>query len=228
MRPPSDQPPPTTDNAADFRLVFIKRVHRLLQIGYTRMNAIDFQEAEEEDISGEIRRHISEFLDEPPTESWIRFFQVHNEDPQDEGHGPRPRGRRRLGKRRRLVDIRFVCAECSPRPRFCFEAKRLNKTGAERTYFGADGLGRFIEGAYGRDDLDAGMLGYVQTGDPAEWAVKLAKGLPALSSSLVLSSGEPWKIVHMPDCPAFLYQSRHNRPKIGRCLNVYHTLLRFC
>lgn len=228
MRSPSQKAPTTSDNADDFRLLFVTRVHRLLQIGCARMNVIEFKDAEEEDISGEIRRHIAEFLDEPSTEGWIQFFHVHNEDPQDEGRGPAPIGQRRLGKRRRRIDIRLVCTERSPRPRFCFEAKRLNKAGAEKAYLGADGLGRFIEGAYGREDVDAGMLGYVQNGDPAEWAVKLAKGVAALSSSLILPSGERWRNVRLPNCPPFFYQSRHDRPKLGRCVEVYHTLLRFC
>src|SRR5436189_5780272 len=100
MRSPSDQPPPITDNGADFRLLFITRVHRLLRTGYARMNAEEFKDCEEEDISGEIRRDVAEFLDEPPREAWLRFFHVHNEDPEDEGRGPAPKGARRLGKRR--------------------------------------------------------------------------------------------------------------------------------
>lgn len=48
------------------------------------MRPADYATTIEPVISGEIRRHIREFLDEGLVERWMRFFTPLNEDPVDE------------------------------------------------------------------------------------------------------------------------------------------------
>lgn len=44
-----------------------------------------------------------------------------------------------------------------PRPRFCFEAKCLNRIAGVAEYLGPDGLGQFITGSYAANDPQADM-----------------------------------------------------------------------
>jgi hypothetical protein len=225
MRSPSPTPPPASANAEDFRAVFINRVHRLLQVGYSRLNPADFANSEEPDISGEIAREIEAFLDEPPTEDWLRFYEVFDDPPVHEAPAG-PRAARRLGKSRRRVDIGIKCSQTAPRTRFRFEAKRLCDSHSIKHYLGDSGLGRFIAGFYAATDSAAGMLGYVQRGEVADWAGKLGTEVEAAATSLPHASGRRWQAVHLPNGPANTYCSRHNR-RNRTSIEIYHTLFLF-
>jgi len=226
MRSRSSQPRASSANAEAFRQLFVERVHVLLQIGYTRMNAADFSATKEPDISGEIRRHIREFLDERPLEPWMKFFTPLNEDPVDEN--PRVFGRhRRTGEGRRLLDLHLECSERCPRTRFVFEAKRLNRSGAVAVYLGEEGLGRFIAGHYARSDFAAGMLGFVQTGTQGEWAAEIANMLRAGLRAYCVFDGHCWERVSMKHGPEHTYRSEHNRASLRSPVAIYHTLLMF-
>ncbi|MBM3891851.1 MAG: hypothetical protein FJ388_22275 [Verrucomicrobia bacterium] len=225
MRSPFTTPPPTSANAEDFRAVFINRVHRLLQVGYSRLNPADFADSEEPDISGEIAREIETFLDEPPAEDWLRFYEVFDDPPVHEAPA-RPRAARRLGKSRRRVDIGIKCSQTSPRTRFRFEAKRLCDSGSVKHYLGDSGLGRFVAGFYAATDSAAGMLGYVQRGEVAEWADKLSAQVREDATSLPCASGARWQLSRFQAGPANTFQSKHRR-RNGTSIEIYHTLFRF-
>ena len=48
----------TGDDTEDYRRVFRKQVFQLLKWGYDRLNASEYQSAEEEDITGELAKEI--------------------------------------------------------------------------------------------------------------------------------------------------------------------------
>lgn len=226
MRSRSSQPRASSANADAFRQLFVERVHQLLQIGYSRMNPADFSTTTEPDISGEIRRQIREFLDVGPLEPWMKYFTPLNEDPVDET--PRVfKKNRRTGEDRRLLDLHLECSERCPRTRFAFEAKRLHRSGAAAVYLGEDGLGRFVAGHYARHDFAAGMLGFVQTGGPDEWATEIESKLKQGMRTHSVSGGRCWKRVSMKRGPQHTYRSDHKRAAHGIPITIYHTLLVF-
>jgi hypothetical protein len=226
MRSRSSQPPASSANAEAFRKLFVERVHLLLQIGYSRMNAADFSTTTEPDISGEIRRHIREFLDTGPLEPWMKYFTPLNEDPVDEAPLVAQK-HRRTGEERRLLDLHLECSERCPRARFAFEAKRLNRSGAAAVYLGEEGLGRLVAGHYARSDFAAGMLGFVQTGAPAEWAAEIELKLKLRAREYSISNGRCWETVPMRRGPEHTYCSEHKRRKPQQPIIIYHTLLLF-
>jgi hypothetical protein len=226
MRSRSSQSPASSANAEAFRQLFVERVHLLLQIGYSRMNPADFSTTMEPDISGEIRRYIREFLDTGPLEPWMKHFTPLNEDPVDEE--PRVfKKNRRTGEDRRLLDLHLECSERCPRTRFAFEAKRLHRSGAAAVYLSNEGLGRFVAGHYARSDFAAGMLGFVQTGRPDEWATEIEIKLKLGLRTYCVSGGRYWERVSMKKGPEHTYRSDHNRAALGIPIAIYHTLLLF-
>lgn len=227
MRSRSSQPPATSANAEAFRRLFVERTHQLVQIGYSRMRPADYMTTIEPVISGEIRRHIREFLDEGPVETWMRFFTPLNEDPVDETPNKSP-VKRRTDDDRRLLDLHLECSERCPRIRFAFEAKRLNRSGAVGIYLSEEGLGRFIAGHYAKNDFAAGMLGYVQVGKPNQWANAINKNLTRTPRRYSVSSSHVWTRAFMKKGPEHTYRSHHERRSLKRPITIYHTLLPFC
>jgi hypothetical protein len=227
MRSRSSQAVTNSANAEAFRRLFVERTHRLLQIGYSRMRPADYATTIEPVISGEIRRHIREFLDEGSVEKWMRFFTPLNEDPVDETPKKRTAVKSRTDDDRRLLDLHLECSERCPRIRFAFEAKRLNRSGAVGIYLSEEGLGRFIAGHYARNDFAAGMLGYVQVGKSDQWANAINKNLTRMPRKYSVSSTHVWKRAFLKHGPEHTYCSHHKRPGLNRNITIYHTLLHF-
>lgn len=73
-------------------------------------------------------------------------------------------------ERERKPDLEFIIAGCF---RIFFEAKRIYKAGSCSIYCGKDGLGRFLSGYYSSEDIDGGMIAYVQKGDILEVQEKI-------------------------------------------------------
>ncbi len=204
-------------NTADYRWVFVERVHQLIQRGYGRLTPSTLREEEEPAITGILVEAIEEVLDGPRSEDWTDFFGIHDDPPVNDDC--------RRGKRRNRLDIKFVSSERRPRQLFSFEAKRLGQNHTAGTYLGADGLGCFLEGKYASDENDAGMLGYVQTGKPIAWGIKIGQALAAAPQKYaVLDSWREWKTANGPD---YCYRSRHLRRSPQRGIEIYHTLLPF-
>lgn len=205
-------------NADDYRQVFLCRVHELLQRGYLRMNAPAFATEEETVITGELAKEMDAELD-ALEEEWGRFFRVENEKPVNDG--------KRQGKERKRIDVHVESSEHKPRRRFSFEAKRLAPKKPVRDYLGREGLGCFLRGEYSANDLDAGMLGCIQSGKPLDWANEIKGKLLHKGSRYSVLSEECWSPHVFPRGPAHSYVSTHKRRKLGR-IDVYHTLLVFC
>ena len=70
----------------------------------------------------------------------------------------------------RKPDLEFIIAG---RFRIFFEAKRIYKADSCSIYCGKGGLGRFLSGYYSSEDVDGGMIAYVQKGDILEVQEKI-------------------------------------------------------
>src|SRR6266446_6650356 len=101
------QPPGQTSNRDAYRETFLRHVHCLLQLGYESLHPADFANSEEDDISGEICKGMKRLTEETPTELWMRFFAVHDQDPVTDIAAD-DCGKPRRGKRRPRLDIRLV------------------------------------------------------------------------------------------------------------------------
>lgn len=219
MKRSSSRSAPASTNSDDFRRVFVRRVHQLIRLGYGRMNPATYRSAEEPTITGDLVLAIDNALDDPSSARWVQFYSVHDDPPVS--------ARRRTGKRRRRVDIRFDCSERRPRTRFSFEAKRLDAKHGAGAYLGRDGLGCFVRGEYGRDEDEGGMLGYVQSNTPAGWATRIEAQLQRFPNRDTLVKTSPWRQEVVARGLRNTYRSGHRRKRVGRPIEIYHTLLSF-
>lgn len=209
-----------TVSSRTYRDVFVTRVHQLLELAYRRTDARSFQLFQETAITGELVRVMDAIVDDPTSPRWVRHFSIHDDPPVNVPG--------RLGRSRKRLDIKILSAQSVPRNRFAFEAKRLGKDNPIRDYLGDEGLGCFLAGHYAREEGDAGMLGYVQSDTPNDWANKLDVNIADGAKKLGLIAGHAWKRVPIRNGPAHTYRTRHSRRDVGQHIDVYHTLLAFC
>ncbi|MFH1919063.1 MAG: hypothetical protein ABIP48_04130 [Planctomycetota bacterium] len=210
--------PGRSDNANEYRRIVLVRVHELLKLGYQRLDRSVCKAAHEEEISGDLADAIDVVLDDR-LQQWMDFFSVHNEAPV--------RDLPRKGKRRRKVDIRIDSAQQRPRTRFPFEAKRLGERHGLREYLGKDGLGCFLRGDYGRGEDVAGMLGYVQSGEPGEWAQSIGRELTQSPGEYWVLEGREWEYAPLVNGLEETYRSTHSRERVETAIDIYHTFLDF-
>ncbi|MFC1783603.1 hypothetical protein ACFL02_08460 [Planctomycetota bacterium] len=203
----------------DYQEVFIRRVHKLLGLAYNDLNYGEYAASEEEDITGEIIRAMESFLDSPRAPDWADSFSVREES--------RIHSKHRRGKRRGRLDIRIDCSEQRPRARMPFEAKRLGRKYGTSQYIGYKGLQRFLDGRYARNETVAGMLGYVQEGEPSEWALKVEKTINENAEKLGLLDSSPWRHKQQVNELPHTYRSGHKRPSVGQTIEIFHTFLIF-
>jgi hypothetical protein len=201
-------------------VAFVAKCHRLLALGYESLDSKTLKSAQETVITGLLVQAINGLLEAEDSPAWMEPF-IANDDPPQNTPG-------RQGKHRRRIDIEMVQLQKGPRPRFLFEAKRLNKRATLAAYLGQDGLNLYARGEYAREQSDAGMLGYVQAGDPASWAEQITNAL-ANNSTKHCVEDDGGLIPHSVVTElAFTYRSRHTRATIGIPITVIHTLLSFC
>jgi hypothetical protein len=113
------------------------------------------------------------------------------------------------------------------RPRFQCEAKRLHSDSSLGEYLGQDGLGRILNGDYAAQHPDAGMLGYVQSGTPEEWANKLESKLKDEDGPYDVLRGGGLRPMKLSRSLSHTFYSRHNRAPVKAPIDMYHTLLLF-
>jgi hypothetical protein len=218
----SYQPDGGSKNTADYDVLFILRVHRLIRLGYGRLQHVKYATCEETTITGDLVEAVEGLLDYPD-ENWMRFFSVYDDPPENQ-----PKHRRvRRGRSRQRVDIRLDCSESSPRARFRFECKRLGPSHTAGAYLGEQGLGCFLNAGYAAADSWGGMLGYVQSENEQIWAARIEQGLLEAPQKHSLRDQSPWR--HEPvieDLP-HTYRSDHGRGRGRRRIEIYHVLLRF-
>ena len=206
-------------NAPEFREAFVRKCHRLVGLAYLTLDRASLRMAEETEITGELARTMEELLDRIPPPRGMRNLVVFDDPPQNTG--------RRRGRKRLRVDIEVRAIEVGPKPRFRFEAKRLTSDSSVRAYLGKDGLQMYIRGEYAGEQDDAGMLGYVQTGEPMAWAAEIDTRLKLQPAEHAVCAGGEWNSCSLATEIPLTFRSVHNRLSIGRPLVVFHTLLEF-
>jgi len=212
-----------SENHDDYHAVFVHCVHQLLESAYQRMQPVKrFELWKEEEISGELGRHIDEVLDEFG-KPWMRFYSLAPERHVDEPHLPVPK--RRLGKRRKRLDFRFTCRQRKPIQRFIFEAKSLKQSSAAQL-LDEDGLGRILRGQYAREDIAAGLLGYVQISTVAFHAKTLEDELVARATNYGIVANGQWTRVGFLNGPSEVFRTKHSRGKLPE-ITVFTTLMPF-
>ena len=188
----------------------------LIWLGYQRMQKTDFSTAEEDDITGELTRHMDKVLQAEDAPPWAEHYTVKE---QIRSHTPE-----KLGKRRPIVDVEFERHKRGNRPRLRFEAKRLGHGAGVSDYLGTEGLGAFLDCYYSRTHSEAGMLGYVQNGTEKEWAAKIDR---RLNSGLYrLIKGGAWQSICIAGGPEYVYRTKH-LDKDDIDIVIFHVLLLF-
>lgn len=211
-----------SDDRHEYRSVFRRQVFELLRRGYERLDSPDFQDSEEEDITGELIREIRNVTEDRSGPSWVSSYAIHDD--------PRINAPDRLGNRRLRLDIEFERTCSGKHPRYPFEAKRLSSRtyATMEKYFGPDGLRQFLSGNYASEHDEAGMLGYVQSETPSDWARKAHDTFVKNTEILHLCFNGNWKpvdnLAKFDNC----YCSKHNRPSVGKPISLFHVFLSFC
>ena len=210
-------------NSPEFSL-FVERAHELLQAGYEAMDAKACNLWAEPEISGELAGKIEDLLF-ARNRPWMRYWTAVDNWPENEP--PTLGSKRRLGKRRRLPDIKLKYAGQRETLYFRFEAKKLAGTGDFTDLIShTDGLGRFLRGAYGRRDAAGGLLGYVQTETAEVHAGRVRMALEADPKKYQVHAQGPWTVVYWKSGPRCSFRVIHSRP--GRTLiAIFYSFLLF-
>jgi hypothetical protein len=212
------QPGRFSNNSVYLRSVFVRRVHQLVQLGYDRLTPSAYEEADEPSITGDLVEAIDNVLSDRG-EPWMAKFSVHDDPPVNDG--------RRKGKRRKRVDLRVDSGAFRPRARFRFESKRLGTRHTVKVYLGAEGLGCFLRGDYAREEDEAGMLGYVQSGNLGDWGNRIAQELAETPALYAVDAETPFSLRTTRSAASQAYHSRHHRTAVGRPILIDHILLTF-
>jgi hypothetical protein len=203
-------------NAAAYRRHFVTTVHRIVAAGFQRLHLATLATKEETEITGLLVGQMREVVESRESPEEWRLFAIHDDRPEG-GDGVE-------GKCRPRIDVFAERTWDRPRPRFCFEAKRLNHSGSAAAYVGDEGLGRFLSGKYAKNDSDAGMLGYVQIGTPGDWAAKIERKLDQERAAHGLdATGQVWHPESLVPSLTHSYTTTHTRN--GHPFQVFHVLL---
>lgn len=202
-----------------YRAAFIRNCHTLLARGYSELSPSSFQAAQETEITGELVRSMKDVLQKADSPAWMDRFSVADDPPVN--------APKRKGKSRRRIDIEIERSEHGPRPRLQFEAKRLYSSNSVSEYLGAEGMRLFVSGEYGAEQLEGGMLGYIQEGDSAGWAVKIAEKMNTGARKCHIGAGGKFASCTIIAELDSTHRSVHRRLKQLQPITIYHTLLRF-
>lgn len=224
MSSPPSHAKSTSANRADYRKAFLGHVHKLLHAGYAALTPSAFTTAEEDDITGELCKHMKHLTEVAPSAPWMARYSIHDQDPVNDAKRD---GTVRRGKRRPRLDIRIVNKIRIPNAGFSIEAKRLHRSGSVSDYMDDEGMNAFIKEYYAENDAACGMLGYIQTGAIKDWADQLQRRLLKDASTQPYPDGKAWTKIRPITPGAELRVSRHLCPASQKALDVYHTLLLF-
>jgi hypothetical protein len=95
-------------------------------------------------------------------------------------------------------------------------------------YLGAEGLGCFLCGDYAREEDEAGMLGYVQSGELEDWGQKIGDECAKTPNAYAIDPGFAFANHSLPNTGSLkTYRSQHDRSVVGRMILIVHVLLQF-
>jgi hypothetical protein len=206
-----------------YRPAFANKCLLLIVLAHRALETHSLPAAEEPEITGLLVKCARDLAEMEDAEPWLEHLEILDDPPQNDVP-------ERLGKARPRIDIEFVRTGRGKRPRFHIEAKRLYRSDSVGEYFGPKGLEMFLNGTYASQWPSAGMLGYVQTKDAAEWTEGLNKGFSSRSSTLSPCSDQPaLRPAGWPgDGLSEVHESCHSRtPAALGKIDVYHLLLEF-
>ena len=226
MTEPKRKPTGSTGNRDRYRNAFIGHVHSLLHAGYSAMIPKDFTESEEDDITGELCKHMQHLTEVAPTSPWMGRYSIHDQNPVNDATDDKT-GQPRKGKRRPVLDIRIVSKSRVPNTSFSIEAKRLYRSDSVSSYMGDEGLKAFTEEYYVSTGSACGMLAYVQSGQVAEWVARIHQRLLSENTVRLLPPQKAWIKTQEWSGLSDVYRSRHRLSKSGEESDVFHTLLNF-
>ena len=182
------------------------------------MNHAAYAKSQEPVITGDLVNAIDSVLSER-IEPWMSMFSVHDDPPINDG--------KRKGRGRRRVDLRLDSGEFIPRARFQFECKRLGRRHTAKIYLGLEGLGCFLRGDYAKEDDQAGMIGYVQSGNLGDWGMRIEKELMKTPDVYALVPKTEFVAGIPRSTTCHKYHSQHQRGTLGRAIMIDHLLLSF-
>jgi hypothetical protein len=212
----------TMTNNPAFNL-FLERAHELLQAGYEALDAKACNVWAEPEISGELASKIEELLG-TRRQSWMRYWTAVDNWPENEPHKARSR---RLGKRRKLPDIKLKYTGQRETLYFRFEAKKLAGSGDYTDLIShEDGLGRFLRKVYGRDDKAGGLLGYVQTESPEIHAERVRTALAHNPKGHQVHADGGWTSANWKAGPKCSFRVIHSRQSASSVI-IYYSFLSF-
>ena len=198
-----------------YRKAFVKHVHILLWMGYSRLMRSTLPNLDEPAISGLICENIEAVFDDAKSPKWVDDYEIHDDPPVHDCS--------RRGKRRRRIDIKLKSRRTRPRLRFCFEAKRLRTSSSVSEYLGKNGLGRFLDGSYSAEQAIGGLIAYVQADDCDGWCSKITTRLDTETHKLECSG--MWTLATITNYLPHTYRTIHKRVKPLTNITIIHTLL---
>ncbi|HMP82754.1 MAG TPA: hypothetical protein PKA41_08650 [Verrucomicrobiota bacterium] len=211
-----------TSNAA-FNL-FVERAHELLQAGYEALDAKACNLWSEPEISGELASKIEQLL-WTRRQPWMRYWTAMDNPPENEPDIPG--SKRRLGKRRKLPDIKLKYAGQRETLFFRFEAKKLASSGDYTELISdKDGLGRFLRRIYGREDKAGGLLGYVQTETPEAHAARVKMALATDPTKFRVDAKGEWAVAAWKNGPKYSFRVVHSRERASAIV-IFYSFLSF-
>ena len=207
-----------TAHAEEYKLRFRKHCHLLVDMGYKRIRSEDHAASDEDWITQRIVEEVNVILRSPECPRWAGRYSL-----RDQVVLSVP-GRETI--RRPKIDIEIE-SNMPNRPTYHFEAKRLraDRTDSVSEYLGKGGLGSFLNELYARTSDEAGMLGYVQSGNPLDWAQDFAAKLSNASVNpyCLLDDGE-WVAYLVVASIENTFRTQHSRPTLGP-ITLFHRVL---
>lgn len=210
----ADVPRPQDPEA---RLAFVGNVHRLVAMGYDRVNASDYGDATEDRITQYLCRALEQVVEAPDAPRWACHFAIQEKRRQNAGGS--------VGNERLELDIVLQRTGRGSHPRFVIEAKRMGPSHPASVYLGNDGLGAFISCEYAPEHTDAGMLGYVQSRTMEHWRDQLSFRLTPCPGNHQTTQDGSWQAHPFKGGPSLTFRTRHERAAPREPIIVYHTLL---
>jgi hypothetical protein len=185
----------------------------------------EYELSEEDDITGDLCKHMKYLTEDSPSERWMARFSIHDQDPSNEVLSTTT-AKPRKGKRRPRIDVRIVCKHRVPNRGYCIEAKRLYRSDSVSKYVDDEGVGAFICGDYAKNDGFGGMIGYVQSGDVQEWLNKIEANLGSAPHLIRQLNGAATVPTSFRKGPTICFLSRHWRNS-GEVIDLTHVIFVF-